>query len=295
MEENNFLEQFQEYMIVAGKSTHTVRAYSQDLQAFVRWFEQAIGDPFTPRAVDPGDLHDYKNYLVRQGLRPATINRRLKALVTFFRWAKRRQLVTDSPFEIVEAIFVKEQKDTSPHWLERQEQRAIVRAARESGSKRDHAIIQTLMGTGLRLSELAALMVDDLDLSERRGRLKVRIGKGGKARTIPLDGKTRQALESYLAKRVEDGSKQLFLGQRGPLNQAGINYLVSKYAYQAKLENCTPHTLRHTFAKNLVDAGVPLDQVASLLGHESLDTTRIYTRPSQRDLERAVRKAAGEL
>jgi integrase/recombinase XerC len=70
---------------------------------------------------------------------------------------------------------------------------------------------------------------------------------------------------------------------------------VGKYAYQAKLEDCTSHTLRHTFAKNLVDAGAPLDQVATLLGHESLDTTRVYTRPSKRDLEQAVRRAAGEL
>ena len=85
------------------------------------------------------------------------------------------------------------------------------------------------------------------------------------------------------------------MGQRGPLNERGIDYLVRKYAYQARLENCTAHTLRHTFAKNLVDAGTPLDQVAILLGHESLDTTRVYTKPSRRDLERAVRKAAGEI
>ena len=85
------------------------------------------------------------------------------------------------------------------------------------------------------------------------------------------------------------------MGQRGPLNERGIDYLVRKYAYQARLENCTAHTLRHTFAKNLVDAGTPLDQVATLLGHESLDTTKIYTRPSRGDLERAVRRAAGEL
>ena len=87
----------------------------------------------------------------------------------------------------------------------------------------------------------------------------------------------------------------LLLGQRGLLNEAGINYLVTKYAYQVRLLDCTSHTLRHTFAKNLVDAGIPLDQVATLLGHESLDTTRVYTRPSKRDLEQAVRRAAGEL
>jgi site-specific recombinase XerD len=85
------------------------------------------------------------------------------------------------------------------------------------------------------------------------------------------------------------------LGQRGPINEPGVNYLVKKYAYQAHLEDVTCHTLRHTFARNLVDAGMPLDQVATLLGHESLDTTRVYTKPSAEDLERAVRRAAGEL
>jgi integrase/recombinase XerD len=70
---------------------------------------------------------------------------------------------------------------------------------------------------------------------------------------------------------------------------------VKKYAYQVRQENVTAHTLRHSFAKNLVDAGTPLDQVAILMGHESLDTTKIYTQPSERDLERAVRSAAGEM
>lgn len=85
------------------------------------------------------------------------------------------------------------------------------------------------------------------------------------------------------------------MGQRGPLNERGIDYLVRKYAYQARLVNCTAHTLRHTFAKNLIDTGTPLDQVATLLGHERLDTTKVYTRPSHQDLERAVRRAAGEI
>jgi site-specific recombinase XerD len=126
-------------------------------------------------------------------------------------------------------------------------------------------------------------------------------GKGGKARQIPLDKHTRQALVSHLEERGSDssvdseGAERLFWGQRGPLSEKGIDYLVGKYAYQAQLKDCSSHTLRHSYAKNLVDAGVLLDQVATLLGHESLDTTRVYTRPSQRDLERAVRSAAGQL
>jgi len=84
-------------------------------------------------------------------------------------------------------------------------------------------------------------------------------------------------------------------GLIGPLSEWGIHAIVKKYAYQARLEDVTAHTLRHSFAKNLVDAGTHMNQVAVLLGHESLDTTRIYTRPSVRDLERAARRAAGEI
>jgi site-specific recombinase XerD len=194
-----------------------------------------------------------------------------------------------------------------------------------SGAVRDMAVIQTLLGTGLRISELANLRLEDVELSNRKGMVRVREGKGGKSRIVPLDNRTRSALLRYVGTRQKQlqlleqtsehmpgrlpstrrsrsrkpDSRQfegpLFVGQRGPLNERGIDYLVRKYAYQARLENCTAHTLRHTFAKNLVDAGTPLDQVAILLGHESLDTTRVYTRPSRRDLERAVRKAAGEI
>jgi site-specific recombinase XerD len=104
----------------------------------------------------------------------------------------------------------------------------------------------------------------------------------------------RKALQAYLKERTDEDEEDLFLGQRGPLSEWGIHAIVKKYAYQARLEGVTAHTLRHSFAKNLVDAGTPLDQVATLLGHESLDTTRIYTQPSERDLERAVQRAAGE-
>ena len=204
-------------------------------------------------------------------------------------------MVADSPFEVLESVLVREQKGTAPRWLDRREQLALLRAVRKGQSGRDLAIIHTLLGTGLRISELAALKVSDPKISERQGALRVQEGKGNKDREIPLDNNTRQALSAYLEERQADAAERLLLGQRGPLNEKGIDYLVGKYACQSRLEGCTSHTLRHTFAKNLVDAGVPLDQVATLLGHESLDTTRIYTHPSRRDLERAVRRAAGEL
>lgn len=294
----SLLEQFQADLTRVGKSAHTTKAYGADLAAFAQWFEQTTQRDFDPRAVDARDIVEYRGALNRAGRKPATINRRLKALRRFFQWASQKALVASSPFEVLEKVFVAEQRDIAPRWLTHPEQLALLRAVRRDGDRRDLALLQTLLGTGVRIAEAAALTRDDLDLGERSGWLTVRSGKGTKARKMPLDLRTRQALEDYLKQRqanAEDHSAWLFVGQRGPLTVAGIDYLVKKYAYHAQLPDCTAHTLRHTFAKNLVDAGTPLDQVATLLGHESLDTTRIYTKPSQADLERAVRRASGEL
>lgn len=287
-------QQYQSYLAQAGKSSHTVRAYGHDLASFITWWEQSTGEGFNPKVVSSHDILDYRGYVQRQGRTPATINRRLKALRKFFQWAKRQGLTPDTPFDLIETIFLKQQKDTAPDWLDPNQQRALIRAVREKENKRDLAIIQTLLGAGLRISELADLTLDAMDISERKGSLTV-MGKGMKQRTIPLNKQTRAALETYVDKRPDHPSNRLFLGQRGPLTERGIDQLVAKYAYQARLERCTAHTLRHSFAKNLVDTGTPLDQVAALLGHETLETTKIYTRPSQQDLGRAVRRASGEI
>lgn len=271
---------------------------------------------------------------MRTGSKPTTVNRRLISLRRFFKWAHRQRLVDENPFDLLERVYVREQasQEIAPRWLDGKEQLALLRAVRKgsddssnrsdgsNGSIRDMAVIQTLLGTGLRISELANLRLEDVEVSERKGLVRVREGKGGKSRVVPLDNRTRSALLRYFEQRtnevqLKDQKGQLalaavnkgrssrmsrplegplFMGQRGPFSERGIDYLVRKYAYQARLENCTAHTLRHTFAKNLVDAGTPLDQVAILLGHESLDTTKVYTRPSHGDLERAVRRAAGE-
>lgn len=259
-EQHQLISRYCDYLERVGKSANTVRAYGRDVADFADWFAGTYGEAFHPQAVDSRDVQDYRGYLQNvRGLKPATVNRRLIALRRFFQWARREEHVTHSPFEILENVLVKEQNDTSPRWLDRNEQRALVRAARRSKRARDVAIIQTLLGTGLRISELVGLNVSDVEISERKGSLYVRGGKGSKARTLPLDKRTRHALSAYLDEREEEDDERLFLGQRGPLHEPGVHYLVKKYAYQAKLEDCTSHTLRHTFAKNLVDAGTPLD------------------------------------
>src|SRR5215207_4685523 len=265
----------------------TVRSYRSDLAQFARWFEGSTGDAFRAASVTPTDVRDYKAHLVSvERRRPSTVNRRLAALRRFFLWAKAAGRCADVPTDSIKGV---PQAPRSPKSLEKREVDRLVRMAERSGKKRDLAIVQTLRHIGMRVGELCALRLDDVDISERKGALTVRRGKGAKFRIIPLNADVRQALGVYLAVRPRVSGDHLFVGQRGRgLSAAAVWYLVTKYARQAGLEDVSPHTLRHTFGKQLLDATKDLVAVAALLGHEKLETTAIYTQPSTRDLERAV-------
>jgi site-specific recombinase XerD len=118
-------------------------------------------------------------------------------------------------------------------------------------------------------------------------------GKDARPRTVPLNHDARTALQAWLDVRPEDASEALFLSQKGGrLSSRAISNVIAKFADPAGLEGVSPHTLRHSFAKNLVDADVGLEKVATLLGHESLETTRLYTQPSKADLQAATEKVA---
>jgi site-specific recombinase XerD len=181
----------------------------------------------------------------------------------------------------------------APKWLTKKDQYALIRAVQKENNARDLALIMVLLHTGLRVSEVSSLRLSDVRISERQGSVTVRRGKGTKYRVVPLNADVRAALSAYLSERPNIDHDYVFVGKRGErLKTWGIQYSVSKYAYNARLENVSPHALRHTCGKNLIDAGVSLDQVASILGHKNLNTTRIYTTPSEQDLQKAVDRIA---
>ncbi len=175
--------------------------------------------------------------------------------------------------------------------MEKREVDRLIRRAQQRGKKRDLAILELLRHTGLRVSELTALRLSDIEMSDRKGVVTVRSGNGNKYRVVPLNADVRNVMQQYLAVRPAVQDDRRFLSQKGGgLGNQAIEQLVSNYARQAGLEDVTPHTLRHTFGKQLLDSGVDLVTVSTLLGHERLETTAIYTQPSPRDLERAVQK-----
>src|SRR3954469_7059602 len=270
-------------------SPQTRRAYQLDLLHFANWFGQTVGESFTPGAITPTDVREYRGYLLNvEHRQPATVNRRLAALRRFFLWAKAIGLVKELPTENVKGVA---SSPRAPRWLEKRDVDRLIRTVERHGNKRDLAIVLTLRHTGIRVSELSSLMLGDIDISERKGTLTVRSGKGGKFRALPLNVDARRAIASYLEVRPTVSADQLFVGQRGQgVGSRAVEMLITKYGRLAGLEDVTPHTLRHSFGQHALDAGADLVSVSALLGHQRLETTAIYTTPSQRDLEKVVEK-----
>jgi len=285
------LQTFAESLTREGKSPLTVRSYLSDLAHFATWFAQANGEVFTPGAITLLDVRSYKSYLVTVAqFKPATVNRRLAALAKFCAWARGQGLLAEDPTGEVKGV---RRAQVAPKALNAVDLRRLLREVHKRGKKRDVAIVELLSNTGLRVGELAQLTLGDIELSPRKGLVTVRSGKGAKYRQVPLNVDARRALEEYLPTRPTAEEERLFIGQRGNgLTPSAIWRVVKQYGQRAGL-TISPHTLRHTFGTRLARSKeVDLVTVATMMGHESLDTTAIYTRPSESDMAEAVETLA---
>lgn len=302
-------DEFRDYLLNHDRSDATVKGYLADLRDFGTWFEQTNGEELGPQVVTPTDVREYRQHLIIVHQNKAnTVNRRLAALSAFMTWAKVTGQVDTDPTEFVRGI---SQVSGGPHYLDRKEQFALQRAIEKDlqiahlrypkrwvSRQRDGSMVTFLLHTGLRLNEALGLRIGDLEISERKGMVIVRQGKGGKQRNVPLNGDARKAVQDWLAVRPKDGSDYVWIAvendQEGSLSGRSVQRVIHRIGQDAGLNRLTPHVLRHTFGKNLVDSGVGLEKVAALLGHSSLNTTRIYIVPNQQDLEKAVEKIAVE-
>jgi len=273
-----------------GLSEKSVASYLGQVRRFAAWYEGACG-PFDPAAVSQLDVAEYRRWMQAKGCKPATVNLALVALGRFFSWAVEEGICSFDPAAGVKRV---PEQVPGPRWLDRRAVGALMRAVMRYGTVRDRVLIMLLLHTGLRVSEACGLRVDDVEIRERSGRVRVRHGKGGKYREVPLNVTIRKALKEYL-ESGHPGGEWLFLNRYGDrLNERSAERAVRKYARLAGLDRVTVHTLRHTFCKMLVDAGESLDRVAALAGHASLNTTARYTKPSFTDLEKAVARLAWE-
>jgi len=269
-----------------GKTNNTIKAYISDIEKFKKWLKETYDEEFSPQNITTPDIVDYKSYLLNVKKRKAsTVNRKLASLSAFINWCETENLINNNPIKDIEII--KEVK-TAPKALNELELKRLIREAYKDNHVRNIAIIEVLVNTGLRVGELVSLTLDDISISPRKGHLTVREGKRDNYREIPLNKDVRKALNNYIEERPDSSSDKIFLGQRGPLKKSAIWRIVKKYTDRAEVE-ASPHTFRHTFATRLLrDHDMDIITVSKLLGHSSVDSTAIYTQPSQKDLEKAV-------
>jgi tyrosine recombinase XerC len=271
-------------------SVHTISSYRIDLTQLAAYLdERKIRLPQIDNVVLRGFLVE----LYRKNLTKTSAARKLAAIRSFFKFCVRRRWLDDNPAKVVATPRLDQ---PVPGFLSEEEMRKLLEAPQTDDALglRDRAILEVFYATGIRLSELVGIRLEDLSLEERMIRVK---GKGKKERLVPFGRKAEASLRAYLGVRHEFplrlGETSIFLNYRGTrLSNRSVQRLTAKYLRQAALSrNISPHSLRHSFATHLLARGADLRVIQELLGHESLATTQKYTHMDVSQLLEIYRKS----
>lgn len=293
-QDGRWQESFIEYLrSECHLSANTVSAYGRDMVHFQTWL-QTIGGP-AEESLSVTELSDWVAWLSGRGLAPASIARAIVAIKMYFRYLQLEGVLKDNKIELLgsQKLWQRIPEVLSPREIDR-----FLKAPRpiELYCLRDRALLEMLYATGCRVSEVAKLRLQDLNLDERFCKCE---GKGSKQRIVQLGEAAVDAVSSWLkqqrpsmAAKRPDGGDWLFLTRSGrPMRREAIWELVKKYAHIAGISrNISPHTMRHSFATHLLAGGADLRQVQELLGHASIATTQIYTHVDQTRLKKVHRQ-----
>jgi site-specific recombinase XerD len=298
MVKNNLLPKFKKKLLQQELSQNTILGYCYDINHFYQWLANIYDHQKADldiKKILAADLKAYRQELVRVKRQKASaVNRRIQSLRRFFSWAKQSKLIHTNPAQ--EIRFVRRMPLARPTSLDKKEIHSLLRAAGQSAhglAKRNYALLQLMLQAGLRIGEVVKLQYRDIDINERSGKVRIVEGKGFKEREVPLNATARRALAVYLKIREPlDSTDHLFLSKQGktPTIRA-LQLIVKNLAQRAKITriNVTPHTLRHTFAASYLQSNpTGLVELAALLGHDSLNTTAIYTKASKEKLTQGV-------
>ncbi len=280
-------------------SPATAEAYAGDVNQFVDFLADLWGEERACdwAAVDYRTIRAFLADLARRRYSKATIARKLAALRSLFRFLLQEGVVQQNPAKIAPTP---RQDAHLPEYLYVDEMEALLQAPDESTplGQRDRAILETFYATGVRVSELVAMDVADLQLDEHQVRV---IGKGNRERVVLMGTRAMQALRRYLS----DGREQLLRASTSPADEAlflnkaggrlsvrGVQQRINKYVLEtAASSRITPHALRHTFATHMLDGGADLRSIQALLGHRSLSTVGIYTHLTTERMKQVYRSA----
>lgn len=283
-----WISQFLDFMSSEKDSSeNTSAAYRNDLSQFYNFLENHAGVTIQDwREVSSDLVANYLSDLKKQGYASSTIARKMAAVKSFFQYLQNIGLIVDKPTTGVDSPKVKK---TPPRSISPEEIERLLAEPEKSNSpkaRRDKALMDVLYATGMRVTELVNLNVDDVDLDVK----SITCGIDDRRnRTIPIEKNTVKALRAYL----EDGREQilsdkiqkaLFLNHRGQrLTRQGLWLIIRRYVKQVGIQRIvTPYTLRHSFAAHMLRSGADLRQIQERLGHANLSTTQVYRQlPSQ--------------
>ncbi|HXV86085.1 MAG TPA: tyrosine recombinase XerC [Gemmatimonadales bacterium] len=286
-------------------SPHTVKAYASDLRAFEAFAHEYYGGAWSWGSVDRLAVRGYMGALQRRGLSRRSVARAVSALRTFYRFLAERHGVEQDPARATRLPRL--ERRLPPH-LDRGQVDQMFRQAHAAAgggdfaALRDLAMLEVLYGSGIRLAELAGLNLSDVDIVS--GQLKVR-GKGRKERIVPLGGYAERALRRYYTARERllaargrgaggtGAAGPVFVSLRGRrLSPRSVQRYVTRWLRSVdRGDGLKTHSLRHSFATHLLDAGADLRAVQELLGHSSLSTTQVYTHTSVERLKKVYQQA----
>lgn len=300
---NEYAELLQVFKVLFEQNDHaenTKKALVSDINKFGAWFESKNGEKFCFQNVTPLDIISFRDDM-KAKYKPATVNRALTNVRVLLQTAVDEGIIEENPAKKVKAL--KLQK-LAPKGLTQEEARRLLRKLQHPklGKKRERghiakhfAIVQLMLGAGLRVSEVVSLKLGDVELSERKGHVTVRDSKGSKTREVPLSKSVRDALSEHLNYyRASESGDSLFISERGKpkgkqITIAGISKLIRFYGDQAGIPKLSPHQLRHTFAFNyLTQTGNDLVGLQQILGHSTITVTAGYAQNRLSDLQSKV-------
>lgn len=253
----------------------TAECYIQDIMQFDMFFSDRVE---SIEEINQSSIMDFIQQLADNGLKPATMSRKLSALRNMYRFLMEENIVKKDPTENMD---MPKQGRKLPDVLSREQVKALIESADCSNqlSVRDRAVLEIMYACGMRVSEICTLQLSDIDAQERF--VKVR-GKRMKERLIPISSKALESLQTYVKEARPVLNKKnlsnVFLTKNGSkLSRMTVWNIIRKYAVLSGIENAHPHVLRHSFATHLLEGGADLRSVQEMLGHSSIVTTEIYT------------------
>jgi len=285
----NMVNTYINYLSATGKdySKHTILAYKTNVSKFLEWLKERYSESKN-NAITLLDLREYQKYLLNvKKYKPTGVQQRIIAIISYCKFLYNQKYLKQDitiNFELVKI----QKENISPDIPTLNEMNRFRREVYKKNNTRDIAIIELFINTGIRAGELTNLQIEDIEITDRKGIINIREGKGRKYRTIPLNSDARLALKNYID---EYCPKEIFwLGQRGNLTQDGVTKMIKRYAKKVELETkIHPHVFRHYFALRLLrEKKVDLVTVSNILGHFDVNTTKIYLQPSLKDISDAL-------